>query len=169
LNTPLILDLLASVLGLGILIAGVVHFAPSVAKLRADRLLLLLSYREKYSGASRFGYVGLGPACDALIFLAGASVIVSHYWRPLLLVGVISFVWFLYEAFYRQPRLRRALRARVIHARYYVCPECEYILLGSRQDAKCPECGKPFDIVDLRRYWSLVLGDDEECDGPAGT
>jgi hypothetical protein len=51
----------------------------------------------------------------------------------------------------------RSLIHDVKENEHALCPECGYCLKGLAAKHECPECGKPYDLVDVRRRWSLYL------------
>lgn len=41
---------------------------------------------------------------------------------------------------------------------YAICPECGYLLENLPANHKCPECGTPYDLNQIREVWGNVLG-----------
>lgn len=52
--------------------------------------------------------------------------------------------------------LRRLFVSRVMRLQGRVCLSCGYNLQGSPDDGRCPECGKPYCLKELRRAWKSV-------------
>lgn len=42
---------------------------------------------------------------------------------------------------------------------YCLCLICGYCLKGLPEKHRCPECGTPYEIEDVKRHWSEYLGD----------
>ena len=61
---------------------------------------------------------------------------------PLLLVSIV--LEYLYV---------RRIRKGVRDADYGVCLQCGFLLAGLPPKYKCPECGSPYDIEDVRATW----------------
>jgi rRNA maturation endonuclease Nob1 len=53
--------------------------------------------------------------------------------------------------------LERRLLERIRRGNLLVCPGCEYSLENSKESGVCPECGRAYDMDEVRRTWVRCL------------
>jgi predicted RNA-binding Zn-ribbon protein involved in translation (DUF1610 family) len=59
-------------------------------------------------------------------------------------------VWMIWPTF--------SLRSRVRRADYSLCIHCGYDLTSIKDNAPCPECGRPVDLDAYRKRWRVFCG-----------
>jgi predicted amidophosphoribosyltransferase len=60
--------------------------------------------------------------------------------------------------------LERRVLTRVQRGNLMVCPGCEYSLENSGSEGTCPECGRAFEIEEVRKGWVRCLKRWERAD-----
>jgi hypothetical protein len=115
------------------------------ARTRAD----LIFPSEKYKFIVRIAPLFLLPILSQL---AGVRL------PPFIILGVLNLGVIIlaagihYYAIVRRKRFSQDLEDQ----RHLVCPDCHYILAGSLEQKRCPECGYTFTPDSLARDWADV-------------
>ena len=64
---------------------------------------------------------------------------------------------------FMQRHASRYFRALLVEHDYSLCPECGYTLRGLPEQHKCPECGRAYELGDVRRLWRKSFSDVPEA------
>lgn len=92
-------------------------------------------------------------------FIAACSVLLmtAQWLVGYVIAGALS-IHMLVELTAGRARRRRALLQMLAEERYLRCPMCLYCLQSLAARGRCPECGEPYDVEQLRQTWHERLG-----------
>lgn len=101
----------------------------------------------------RFRYAPIALIFISLILLLMVLEITGHVDSKYLGMSGMFALPFLVTMHYLGYRDKQRELARIRKIDYRVCTDCGYLLTGLGDSGACPECGKGFQLDELRKIW----------------